>query len=170
MFTPYATNTDARGNVLLLSKHSDFKIIRISLKLNGKKERTLGDIDVTHKVIYMRRDSSKHYMYKLQAYGFNYEVMKTEGLYERVCIQVYHKDKNSYSYYNIPREVLLKKGEVKNFSGQGFELQTFLRASIMEEYRTDDKYGLSQGSGNSVAEQATTFTNHKRREGQTRRS
>lgn len=143
MFKPYATNTDAKGNVLILSKHTNFKIARLSLKLNGRKERTLGDIDYNHKVIYFRRDDSKHLMYTMQAYGFNYEVIKTEGLYDDVCVQVHHSGNHSYSYYRIPRTAILEKGEVKNFSGQGFEVQIFLKLSVMEEYRTNDKYGLT---------------------------
>ena len=92
--------------------------------------RTLGTIHEESRTLIVRRDSKKHFFYKSSSYGFNDTLLRTASKFDTIQLVV-----DGNLVYNIPRMVILERGQYLQFSQQGFEIQVFLKQSIIDQYR-----------------------------------
>lgn len=92
--------------------------------------RKLGKIDEVNKKLIVERNSTKHIFHKLNAYGFNYDLLNTATKFTHVELKITDLKKK----YFVPIEEIITKGQFLNFKGQGFEVQIFLSLTIIEQY------------------------------------
>lgn len=133
--TPDAIRTvgDDFGNLLKCSNNG--KRIIISLKLTSEqKHRRLGVINLAQKSIQIRRDRDKHLMYKFDGYGFNHKLLADSKLFDTIRLS------DNLAEWVIPKQFILDNGKFLNFKGQGFELQTFVTLSQIEQFKKEPKF------------------------------
>jgi len=115
--------TDGYGNMLSITSGKPSKI---RLWLKGKRPKTIGQVDLVNKILYVKRNSARHYHYKSKCYGFNAELLNSlELTHVRLTIDKEH--------FQIPIDAF-KYARHLNFSQQGFELQKFLPVEIIRQY------------------------------------
>lgn len=114
---------DNYGNMLSITSGMPSQI---KLWLKGKRPKVIGQVDLVNKILYLKRNSARHYHYKSKSYGFNAELLNSLEL--------------NYIYLTIDKEQFkipidaFKYARHLNFSGQGFELQKFLPVEIIRKY------------------------------------
>lgn len=124
---------DDFGNLLKCCNNG--KRIVMSLKLASEtKHRKLGIINLAQKAMQIKRDSGKHLMRKLNAYGFNYKLLSDSKLFDTVRLS-----DEKYEWV-IPKQFIIDNGQFLNFKKQGFELQTFITLSQIEQFKKDPKF------------------------------
>jgi hypothetical protein len=121
----------------------DYTIIKEGNRLSllfpdGIKKNTIGYLDpADSSVIKMYRDRDKHLMYKLDAYGFNYQFMSVAAKGNIETIILREKNGNTEVTYLIPvSEVSLNSipNEYGNFEKQMFyPLKRLLQQPNMEK-------------------------------------
>ena len=95
--------TDRIGNSIIVSEEPVYGTRRFELHLVSEEfPRKIGEVDRKTKIIFMRRDRAKHLMREMNAYGFNYHVMKESAQFNHVLLQVRVYD-DYYEYYLIPK-------------------------------------------------------------------
>jgi hypothetical protein len=125
---------DAAENVLYLRVFYDENKERLGcnvyLKLKAEqRSRLIGDCMFIERTMYVKRDSSKHLMLKINAYGFNWEVINDPMLHiQNINMTI------DDTQYLVPKKVLMEEGMFLNFKQAGFELQKFLPMSVIAKY------------------------------------
>jgi hypothetical protein len=125
---------DAAENVLYMRVFYDEQQEKlgcnIHLKLKAeKKSRLIGDCMFIERTFYVKRDSSKHLMHKINGYGFNWDIINDPLLHiDKVNMTI------DDTQYLVPKKVLMEEGMFLNFKQAGFELQKFLPMSVIAQY------------------------------------
>jgi len=104
--------------------------------VNESRNRKLGRIKGT--VIEMFRDPKKHLLYKLNAYGFNHNLLDRLNKVKEVLLSVESKK------YLIPIKYILENGSFLNFKEQGFELQIFLEVEKIKGFEVSSKSPINR--------------------------
>ena len=119
---------DDYGNKLICSNNGD-RII-VSLKLVSEiRSRSLGTINLSSRVIKIKRNSKKHLMRSVNGYGFNHRLIADSKLFDTIFLS----DENSD--WQIPKQFILDNGAFLNFNKQGFELQIFIGLYNIEQFK-----------------------------------
>jgi len=139
---------DKNGNTLFLRIFSNENKVdeysSIHLKLTSEKgQRMLGHIDIPKKTFYCKRDMEKHYHYKSEGFGFNWNILADEYLdIAYINLSVFHIDENGNDVkrrYIFPKSLIRDFGKVMNFKQQGFELQRFIKFELIKNYKVEDE-------------------------------
>ena len=110
--------TDKNGNKIYSKENS------IYLYLKDKNEtRKLWAVN-SEKAFFVRR-YNKHIFRKLDAYGFNYHLMKALCPTTKVIVK-----QEDWSELHTTVEIILTAWDCKQFSNEGFELQVFLPRNL----------------------------------------
>lgn len=115
---------DSSGNVLYRDGST------IKLKLKEHSTRTLGKINTANKTFVVYRNSKKHILFKLNAYGFNYEMLSMSKQIENVVITT-----ETQTFYIVPLSFILKEGEFLHFKKTGFERQIFINLDKIKQFK-----------------------------------
>jgi hypothetical protein len=138
------TRSDRAGNMLLVKEEPVYGTRKFYLHLVAEKHaRLIGEVDRQNKIMFMKRDSAKHYHFQMRAYGFNYVVLKESQQFDRILLQIKLLD-DYYEYYLIPKSFIMEYGQVKEFNKTGFEIQIFLRAEYLERFKTKQRFERSK--------------------------
>ena len=139
---------DKNGNTLFLRIFSNENKVdeysSIHLKLTSeKKQRMLGHIDIGKKTFFCTRDMERHYHYKSEGFGFNWNILADDYLdIEYINLSVFHIDENGKDVkrrYIFPKSLIRDFGKVMNFKQQGFELQRFIKFELIKNYKVEDE-------------------------------
>jgi hypothetical protein len=124
---------DKSGNKILTEHYAS--TVKIYLQLQSEeKSRLIGTIDRASETLKIKRDRTRHLFLKNRSYGFNHNVLKLSKLFNKVHIS----DKESK--WLVTKEYILEKGEFLHFiNNGGFELQIFVKLSILSEGNLLDK-------------------------------
>lgn len=102
----------------------------IYIKFNNElKGRLVGVLNREKRWLFVRRDREKHLLKKANCYGFNYHILSTARLFDKVRLS------DNYGTYNIPIQEILSKGSFLHFKKQGFEVQIFMNIQDIKKYR-----------------------------------
>lgn len=124
---------DDFGNLIKCANNG--KRIVISLKLTSEtRHRKLGVINLKQRSMQIKRNRDKHLMYKFDAYGFNHKLLADSKLFDTIRLS------DNIAEWVIPKEFILDNGKFLNFKGQGFELQTFITLSQIEQFKKTPKF------------------------------
>ncbi len=121
----YYEEIDQKGNKLILKPSKPNT--KVLLQLKGNRPKLIAEYNFNGKYITFKKNSQKHYHYKMQGYGFNADVLESLEI-EWVNIFI---DKVQYT---LPFPELKKLGQYRNFSKSGYELQLFVKSSDMSKY------------------------------------
>lgn len=111
-----------------------YKDGRVTIKLQTeKRERKVGLIK--DETLFVDRSYDKHLLRKANAYGFNYNLLKSKHKnFNFVCI-----NEDDCATYIVPVETILNTGRVMFFKnsedGNSFEVQIFLNRDIIKTYK-----------------------------------
>jgi hypothetical protein len=142
LFKPIHQRSDKKGNMIIVTEEPVYGNRKVYIHLAGEdKPRLIGEIDRRNKILFVRRDKSKHYHYKMNAYGFNWVVINETKNFNQVLLLL--KDGSMKQYFMIPVDFIKSNGMVKNFSSSGFELQVFLRAEYLDRFSTKTRFNQS---------------------------
>lgn len=119
---------DENGNKLICSNNGNRIIVSLKL-LSEVRSRNLGTINLSSRVIKIKRNSKKHLMRSVNGYGFNHRLLADSKLFDTICLS----DENSN--WQIPKQFILDNGVFLNFNKQGFELQVFIRLYNIEQFK-----------------------------------
>ena len=126
------SRSDEKGNLLIIKNNG--KRIILSLKLVAEtRYRRLGVVNLAQKTLECRRKFSKHLLRKANAYGFNYNLLDTAKLFDKVRLM------DEQNEWVIPREWILKNGSFLWFLHQGFERQIFANLVDIEQFKIEAK-------------------------------
>jgi hypothetical protein len=106
---------DEHGNRLYRRSNTVFLQLE-----NEAYPRKLGIIDEENQVIEIIRESSKHLHRKSNSYGFNFQLLSTATVFNKIKLVV------DGMPFLFPVELVRKKGKFLYFKQQGFEKQIFL--------------------------------------------
>ena len=124
---------DDFGNLIKCANNG--KRIVLSLKLTSEtRHRKLGVINLKQRSMQIKRNRDKHLMYKFDAYGFNHKLLADSKLFDTIRLS------DNIAEWVIPKEFILENGKFLNFKGQGFELQTFITLSQIEQFKKTPKF------------------------------
>lgn len=124
---------DDFGNLIVCANNG--KRIVLSLKLASEtRHRKLGVINLKQRSMQIKRNREKHLMYKFDAYGFNHKLLADSKLFDTIRLS------DNIAEWVIPKEFILDNGKFLNFKGQGFELQTFITLSQIEQFKKTPKF------------------------------
>lgn len=124
---------DDFGNLIVCANNG--KRIVLSLKLASEtRHRKLGVINLKQRSMQIKRNRDKHLMYKFDAYGFNHKLLADSKLFDTIRLS------DNIAEWVIPKEFILDNGKFLNFKGQGFELQTFITLSQIEQFKKTPKF------------------------------
>lgn len=127
------TVSDDFGN-LIKSAYNGKRII-LSLKLASEtRHRKIGTINVKQRTIQIKRNRDKHLMYKFDGYGFNHKLLEDAKMFDTIRLS------DNIADWVIPKQFILDNGKFLNFKSQGFELQTFVTLSQIEQFRKQPKF------------------------------
>jgi hypothetical protein len=122
---------DEFGNELISEQTNDNILLYLALKEENYRNRKLGVISKDKRIFEVKREREKHLFKKLDAYGFNYHVLKNAQAFDRVLLR------DEYSTWLIPREFILEDGKIMNFKNNGgFELQIFVSLENINQFIT----------------------------------
>ena len=121
------TETDVKGNQLF--RNGDDILLRL---VSENHNRKIGKIIEDKKLLEVHRDSKKHFFFKGSAYGFNDALLRSATKFDKIGLIIDNKDR-----YLIPISVIREQGTYLQFSQQGFEIQIFLKMSIIENYKVN---------------------------------
>lgn len=137
------TRSDARGNMLLVDEEPVYGTRRVFLHLKGEDhKRLIGQIDRQNRIIFMKRDKTRHFFHKMQSWGFNYTVIKDTMQFDNVLLQV--SEGEMIEHFMVPRKFILDNGVVKEFAKTGFEIQIMLRVEYLEKFKTSYRFEPSK--------------------------
>lgn len=120
---------DEFGNELISEQNNDTILLHLALKEENYRNRKLGIILKDKRIFEAKRERNKHLFKKLDAYGFNYHVLKNAQAFDNVLL------KDEYSTWLIPREFILENGKIMNFKNNGgFELQIFVSLEKIQPF------------------------------------
>lgn len=129
---------DNSGNRLYLRVFMDDETnekvsANIHLKLKGENRyRVIGNYFFHEKTIYLKRNSEKHYYRATKSYGFNYNILTDPYL----DIQWIVADIDDVKY-RFPKSTIDNYGTYLHFKQEGFELQRFLKFSLIKNYKSE---------------------------------
>jgi len=131
--------TDPKGNKFIIEQEPKYGNWKVYEHLAGEEYRRLiGEVDTANRVMFVKRDKSRHYHYMMKAYGFNYIVIK--DIEDLKYILLMEKDGDHRTYYMLPIEFIRQHANIKQFSAVGFELQYFLRHEYLERFKTNNRF------------------------------
>lgn len=121
--------TDDKDHSKIITYHwDDIVEIRFAKALENK-EKLIGIVDKTNRVLNVKRIRSRHLFQKTMAYGFNYYILKNAKLFDKVHLK---DDKDEWI---VPVQFILDKGDFKHFKNNGnFELQKFVTLIDLTPY------------------------------------
>lgn len=131
---------DKDANVVLLDKHGNALVKyndgRVVLYIASEdRVRKVGVI--ADKCLYVERTYSKHLHRKSNSYGFNYELLKRSGSFDKIVLS-----EDDTATYAIPKSTILSLGKVMFFKnsadGNSFEVQIFLNRDIIILYKKNE--------------------------------
>lgn len=133
--TQQIVTKDVDNNQIISIFDNQKGTIKIFLKLNNAKARRyLGFIDMNNRKFHVERIRSRHWHYKMNGYGFIYNLVKNAKKFDFIELV------DEHSTYLIPRNDLLEKGKFLHFKEQGFELQIFLEREHLDNYKVASPY------------------------------
>jgi hypothetical protein len=119
-------NRDKNGNL-------NTKVLNLQLKSEDYKNRRIGTMTLSTKVIKIKRDRSKH-LYRIgNAYGFNDYVLRNAKYFDTVWLQ------DEYQEWKVPVRFILENGKHLFFKQQGFEIQVFVTLEQLNDFKIDTK-------------------------------
>ncbi len=113
---------DTQGNCIYAEKG----IVYLKL-VSEKRTRKLAEILIESGALVMRREG-RHLLRKADAFGFNYELLKSAKKCKDVILCL------PGCIYEIPIADILKYGDFLWFKNEGFERQVFLRQGFIKTY------------------------------------
>lgn len=124
---------DNQGNSIIIrafiNERGEYNFANVHLKLSSEnRNRLLGKLDFTNRTLYVSRKMSKHYHRKSQSFGFNWKLIIDPYL----AINKVHITVDDTQHYEIPSSIIREYGSFLNFKHQGFELQRFVKLSIIK--------------------------------------
>jgi hypothetical protein len=136
--------SDRAGNMLIVKEEPVYGTRKFYLHLMAEKNpRLIGECDRNQKLMFMKRDWDKHYHFQMRAFGFNWVVLKESQQFDRILLQI-KRSEDYYEYYLVPKKFILDFGQVKEFNKTGFEIQIFLRAEYLEQFKTKERFVRSK--------------------------
>lgn len=129
---------DKSGNQLFLrvffDENDKEQSANIHLKLKEEgRYRFIGNYYFYNKTIYLKRNSEKHYHFSTNSYGFNYTLINDPQLDIKWIVV-----KIDDVVYRFPKKLLDDFGSYLQFKQQGFELQRFLKFSLIKNYKLEN--------------------------------
>lgn len=123
-----AIHKDSKGNSLVIEHYPAFA--NIFLKLSSeRRKRSLGTLDFSSRVLFVKREKAKHLFRKMNAYGINHYLLKEAKLFDNINLH------DEYHTWIIPRTFVLDEGNFLNFSNHGgFELQIFISLDKIKKF------------------------------------
>jgi hypothetical protein len=123
-----AVHKDGNGNKLIIEHYPTYANLKLRL-FSEKRDRNVGMLDFSSRVLFVKREREKHLFYKMNAYGLNHYLLKEAKLFDHVCLR---DEKHEWL---IPREFILKNGQFLNFNKNGgFELQIFIALPLIMDF------------------------------------
>lgn len=136
---------DMDDNILTLQWHPQgiYTIEIYLVKL--KRTKKIAEVDIDHACMSMVRNKQKHYMTKMNGYGFNWTLInKSLPFYVKNILLIEH-DAGETDYYLIPIDIVKSAGEKLHFSNSaGMELQWFMKMTDIIKYRLKGTTVLSK--------------------------
>lgn len=124
------TISDEEGNRIISTHHGTFATIHLHLK-EESFQRKLGTIRIAEREFHVKRDRTKHFMWRTRQYGFNHYILFNAKLFDTVVIE------DEHARWRIPRTVMLEHGKFMHFKNNGgFELQVFVSLDTLAPYET----------------------------------
>lgn len=122
------TIKDDEGNKIVSTHQGAF--VNVRLKLNEENfYRNIGTIKISEREFYVKRDRTKHFMWRTRQYGFNHYILENAKLFDTVVIE------DEHARWRIPRETMLQQGKFMHFKNHGgFELQVFVSLDTLAPY------------------------------------
>lgn len=120
--------TDTAGNSLANRNNV------IYLELASGETRMIGRLSDESKTMMIERDRNKHLLRKANAYGFNYELIKSAQRFTSIMLKEIDGGR-TVAWYNIPNTVILETGEFLWFKEQGFERQIFMTIDSIQKFK-----------------------------------
>lgn len=126
---------DAAGNELRVYMNPEIShVLTVNLFVNREsRSRTLGIINTKTRTVFMKRERNKHLHRIGNAYGFNHALLKEAKKFDTVVLR------DEVSAWQIPKEIILEKGQFFFYKQTGFERQIFLSLSELENYCIKEK-------------------------------
>lgn len=124
------TLTDAAGNTLEVYGGEVSLHLRDRSVMIGK---VYADSETKRNILVTLRNSDKHLFRKMDAYGFNYQLLTELGI---DLIKVVEDRK---AVYLIPVSAINSIGRIDklNFTRQGYELQRFVSRADLQQFRIE---------------------------------
>lgn len=122
------TIVDEEGNKIVSTHNGHFA--RIHLKLKEENfQRNIGTIKIAEREFHVKRDRTKHFMWRTRQYGFNHYILDNAKLFDTVVIE------DEHARWRIPRATMLEHGKFMHFKNNGgFELQVFVSLDTLAPY------------------------------------
>lgn len=134
--TEKTLKTDESGNRIIMSGNAIVLHLRAE-----KKRRTIAEVDIKNRQLFMVRDRGKHLFNRADAYGFNHAVLSMAEQCEAVYLrEVIGPDRSVLANYRIPIKTILESGSFLHFKTEGFERQIFLSRAIIAGFKTSADY------------------------------
>lgn len=129
------TQSDTAGNELRVYMNPEIPhVLTVNLFVFREcRQRTLGIINLTNRKIFMKRERNKHLHRIGNAYGFNYALLKESKRFDTVVLR------DEIATWEVPKEIILEKGEFFYYKQTGFERQIFLSLAELENYCIKEK-------------------------------
>lgn len=122
------TISDEEGNKIVSTHHGTFATIHLHLK-EESFQRKLGTIRIEEREFHVKRDRTKHFMWRTRQYGFNHYILDNAKLFDTVVIE------DEHACWRIPRTTMLEHGKFMHFKNNGgFELQVFVSLETLAPY------------------------------------
>lgn len=120
---------DKDGNYFKVYKDTQSIVIKLCLH-NENREREIGVVNISARMLNMKRVRSQHLLIKSNSYGFNEHILSTATTFDKVFLS---DDQESWI---IPKEYIIENGRYLFFKEQGFERQVFLSLDKLEQFKT----------------------------------
>ncbi len=122
------TIKDDVGNRITSTNHGLFSTIRLKLSAENF-HREIGQVIFDKREFHVKRQRSRHLMWRTREYGFNFYILDNAKMFDFVVVQDEHQT------WRVPREVMLEEGRFMHFNNSGgFELQIFVKLATMDRY------------------------------------
>jgi hypothetical protein len=130
-------DTDRKGNVFIAEHTEEDIFVYIYLKSEDRK-RYIGRINKEQRILFIRRDRSKHCHRKTSSYGFCFKLFKESTRFDTVHLR------DEFGSFQFPKATVLNECRVMNFTqsedGNDYELQYFLPIKIMNKYEKESEF------------------------------
>lgn len=127
------SSSDAQGNLLICKNNGKRIVVKIKLS-NEQRYREVGVINMAQRVMDVKRSRGLHLHNMSNSYGFNHKLLSEAKRFDNVRL------KDELGEWLIPREFILENGKFLFFKQQGFELQTFIPLSMIEQFKREPKF------------------------------